>query len=151
MSTLYRKRKPVKKESATKKSRSLYYAEQKKLLKARCGGRCEVCYASLFEQGGDSDHVWGRTGTGARLGWPFCDMVECLAALCRECHEERPTTPDIDYVVKTRSLWRLSKRFGIELGSLNNWSDDSQDLIPIVRELLAKAEVTADEILEGRR
>jgi hypothetical protein len=142
--TLYQGRKPVKQESNTKRSRAWFYDAQKRLLKARCGGMCEWCGTSLWEQGGDADHLWGREGTGARLGFPFCHLVECLAALCRPCHEKRPTDIVMASTLRWRSVHMLAKRFAIE-----SVAGECDDLIAVVRDVFARSGATADEILEG--
>lgn len=145
MSTLYKPRKPVKKESETKKSRQWFYHQERQKLRNRCGARCDWCGVSLLEIGGDPDHLWGREGTGARLGYPFCHLSECLAALCRHCHDERPTDPQMDWTLKYKSLIRLEGRFGVSVGKLYG----EEDLIPFVRRIFAG--VSAEDILDGRR
>ena len=149
---LYPVRKPINKESQTKKSRAQFYAEQKQALKRRCGGRCEGCGVSLYKSGGDCDHVWGRAGTGAGLGWPFCDHVSALAALCRSCHNAKTDERDPNLLggLRRRSIDRMVETYTRD--GPPDWVSLQWDLIGMARRIIddAKADGWADRLLGNK-
>lgn len=147
MSPLYpAKRKPINKESQTKKSRAWFYAEQKAALKRRCGGKCEGCGVSVLEQGADSHHIFGREGSGAGLGYPWCHLVDNLAVLDRHCHDgvTDGTDRELDTRLKRAALMRMCERFDVvPLG--HDWGTDeiatapAEDLPGLARHIVILA------------
>jgi hypothetical protein len=106
--------------------RSAFYKRSKTALAIRLlrqGARCELCHRQGL--GLDPEHVFGRVGTGAGLGWPWCDMPELLAGLCRECHDARTIgkgRPDLGWVwADVESLrWAAVLRF-VDRGESEGW------------------------------
>lgn len=113
MSRLYRAPKPVKAVSETRQRRAPFLAAEKTRLLRRVGNRCEGCGATGIDT--DRHHVFGREGTGARLGFPWCHYAELSAALCRDCHTALTDgkRPELDARLKFDAIGRFAGRFDI--------------------------------------
>ena len=114
--SLFRVPKPRPAPSPARKAKWAAYALEKEVLRLRCRGLCEGCGCDLrINGGGDAHHIFGRAGTGARLGWPWCDLAENLAALCRACHDRITDGTDgkLDTALKRQALRWMCKRFGV--------------------------------------
>ena len=95
--------------------RAPFYGASKAKALGRSKKLCEGCGAGNVPL--DPDHVFGRAGTGARLGWPWCDMPELIAMICRRCHDAKTDYGGPIAMLQDRAIRRFVTRGWAEGGS----------------------------------
>lgn len=133
-----KRRTPVKKVGARGKRLAPVLAEMRRIVRRRSGGMCER-RSCVFRAAPGAHHVFGRGGTGARLGDRWANDTALCTDLCQGDHD-LVTRGDqaLDYELKWAAICRLAVKYdwGVPVAMI---TDNLNDFVRgMVRDIEAK-------------